>query len=391
MAILHRSSRKRFLATSLLLSTFLFGANATDSFAAVSDAEGAISVNFFWAAPSTSEMTWITRDVVITESGDTSYFSIIGNWTPPFYIGVQEIRNAATGEVRKNAIFSAWDTHDDGSCTTCGPESRPTNGRTVMTQVGPGVTPSQFGYEGTGANAFINDFGWKVGDRVRAVVNLRQLTDGTEISAALQLNDQAWRFFGTYKYAKKFANLEPGYSFIEDFGRKPMIVRSAEYGNTWMESENLTKRMPIASVQARANTGANTKYHLITQRNKTGLWAQIGGDQFTSEQRYVPAAIDVPISSYIPIEARLAALGLEGDAAQSYKTQWQNNRTKLDPVVKPPIKAGPSPTPLPPTNATPSPSTTATPQKSSIVCVKGKTVKKITAIKPKCPTGYKRR
>jgi hypothetical protein len=324
-------------------------------------------------------MTWITRDVLITESGDASYFSIIGNWTPPFYLGVQEIRNAATGEVRKNAIFSAWDTHDDGSCTTCGPESRPTNGRTVMTQVGPGVTPSQFGYEGTGANAFINDFGWKVGDRVKAVVNLRQLADGTEISAALQLNDQPWRFFGTYKYAKKFANLEPGYSFIEDFGRKPTIVRSAEFGNTWMESEDLSKRMPINSVQARANTGANTKYHLIKQRNKTALWAQIGGDQFISEQRYVPAIIDVPLNSYIPIEARLTTLNLEGTAAQSYKTQWLSNKSKVDPA--------PSPTP----SATATPTPKPTQKKITIACIKGKTVKKVTAIKPKCPSGFKRR
>ena len=375
MEILRRGRSKRFLATSLLLSTVLFGTTTPNSFAAVSDAEGAIAVNFFWGSSSNSEMTWITRDVLITESGDTSYFSIIGNWTPPFYLGVQEIRNAATGEVRKNAIFSAWDTHDDGSCTTCGPESRPTNGRTVMTQVGPGVTPSQFGYEGTGANAFINDFGWKVGDRVKAVVNLRQIADGTEISAALQLNDQPWRFFGTYKYAKKFANLEPGYSFIEDFGRKPMIVRSAEFGNTWMESEDLSKRAPINSVQARANTGANTKYHLIKQRNKTTLWAQIGGDQFVSEQRYVPAVIDVPLNSYIPIEARLATLNLNGAAAQSYKTKWLSNKSTVDPVVTPPIKA----------DSTPSP------KKITIACVKGKTVKKITALAPKCPSGYKRR
>lgn len=385
MTNLQSSGSRRFLATSLLLSTILFGTPTPNSLAAVSDAEGAIAVNFFWAAPSNSEMTWITRDVLITESGDTSYFSIIGNWTPPFYLGVQEIRNAATGEVRKNAIFSAWDTHDDGSCTTCGPESRPTNGRTVMTQVGPGVTPSQFGYEGTGANAFINDFGWKVGDRVKAVVNLRQLADGTEISAALQLNDQPWRFFGTYKYAKKFANLEPGYSFIEDFGGKPMIVRSAEFGNTWMESENLSKRAPINSVQARANTGANTKYHLIKQQNKTSLWAQIGGDQFISEQRYVPAVIEVPLNFYIPIEARLTTLNLEGAAAQSYRTQWLSNKSKVDPVVTPPIKADPTPSP------TPSASSTAAPKKITIVCVKGKVTKKVTAIKPKCPSGYKRR
>jgi hypothetical protein len=161
-----------------------------------------------------------------------------------------------------------------------------------------------------------------------------------------------------------------------------MIVRSAEYGNTWMESEDLSKRAPIGSVQARANTGANTKYHLIKQRNKTSLWAQIGGDQFISEQRYVPAVIEVPLNSYIPIEARLTTLNLEGAAAQSYKTQWLSNKSKLDPVVAP-VKVTPTPTPS--TTATP------TPKKITITCVKGKTVKKITALNPKCPSGYKRR
>jgi hypothetical protein len=82
---------RRFLIASLLIFTITIGFTTPNSLAAVSDAEGAIAVNFFWGAPSNSEMTWITRDVLITESGDASYFSIIGNWTPPFYLGVQEI------------------------------------------------------------------------------------------------------------------------------------------------------------------------------------------------------------------------------------------------------------------------------------------------------------
>jgi hypothetical protein len=137
--------------------------------------------------------------------------------------------------------------------------------------------------------------------------------------------------------------------------------------------------MPINSVQARANTGANTKYHLIKQRNKTTLWAQIGGDQFISEQRYVPAAIEIPVNSYIPIEARLTTLNLEGTAAQSYKTQWLSNKSKVDPAPSPTVSATATPTPKP------------TQKKITIACIKGKTVKKVTAIKPKCPPGFKRR
>jgi hypothetical protein len=49
-------------------------------------------------------------------------------------------------------------------------------------------------------------------------------------------------------------------------------------------------------------------------------------------------------------------------------------------------------TPAP--TATPSPSASAkpaTPKKISITCVKGKTSKKVTAVNPKCPTGYKKK
>ncbi len=45
-------------------------------------------------------------------------------------------------------------------------------------------------------------------------------------------------------------------------------------------------------------------------------------------------------------------------------------------------------------SASPSPSASAKPaamKKSSITCVKGKTTKKVTAVNPKCPTGYKKR
>ena len=46
-------------------------------------------------------------------------------------------------------------------------------------------------------------------------------------------------------------------------------------------------------------------------------------------------------------------------------------------------KAKPSPTP------TPTP--IAAPKKSTITCVKGKTSKKITAVSPKCPNGFKKK
>ena len=54
-----------------------------------------------------------------------------------------------------------------------------------------------------------------------------------------------------------------------------------------------------------------------------------------------------------------------------------------------------APTPAPTATPTPTPSPTATAKpaakKITISCVKGKTTKKVTAINPKCPTGYKKK
>ncbi len=58
------------------------------------------------------------------------------------------------------------------------------------------------------------------------------------------------------------------------------------------------------------------------------------------------------------------------------------------PVVQQPV----------PTSPTPSPTLTSTPGnmkpillKSTVTCIKGKTTKKVTAVKPKCPSGYKKK
>jgi hypothetical protein len=56
----------------------------------------------------------------------------------------------------------------------------------------------------------------------------------------------------------------------------------------------------------------------------------------------------------------------------------------------PVIKITPTPTPTPTASAEPKVVVTSRPNpKSTITCIKGKSKKKVIAIKPKCPTGYK--
>jgi hypothetical protein len=399
----------------MLCTTSTVSANAE-----IADNAGATAINFFWQAPAYSEMTWITRDVVVTKSGEGTYFSIIGNWNPPFYLGVQEYKHPWAGGRNKIAIFSAWDTYEKNDCMTCGPETRPIEGRTVVKDLGPGVYSGAFGYEGTGAQGFMWDFDWKIGDRIRAVVNLRTVSDGTEISAALQLNDSRWRYFGTYKYSKKFNTLEPGYSFIEDFLKTPRTVRAAEYGNTWMESDDLSSKTPINFVQARANTDPNTQYHLIKQLNPTSLWGQVGGDEFISKQEYVPAKIEVSKDLLIPLEARVAALNLSGIAQKNYEDKYLQSKTNREAKAAAELKAKQDAEAKAAAELKAkqdaeakaaaelkakqdaeakaaaelkarqeAAAKAAAVKKTNIICVKGKLTKKVTAVKPKCPSGYK--
>ena len=75
-----------------------------------------------------------------------------------------------------------------------------------------------------------------------------------------------------------------------------------------------------------------------------------------------------------------------------------NNFTYSNPIVglklvqqKEEVKPTPSPTPTPSATATPTPSAPPVAKKITITCVKGKTVKKVTAVKPVCPKGYKKK
>jgi len=64
-----------------------------------------------------------------------------------------------------------------------------------------------------------------------------------------------------------------------------------------------------------------------------------------------------------------------------------NNFEFSSPVIK--VKLSQEADPL----ATPTPSASAKPavKTATITCVKGKTSKKVTAVKPKCPAGFKKK
>jgi hypothetical protein len=110
--------------------------------------------------------------------------------------------------------------------------------------------------------------------------------------------------------------------------------------------------------------------------------------------------------SNAPISAEISVLGTDGDkkiatTQISESNGWLHlgayNFTFSQPTInilfkQEVVAPAPSPTPSPTAITTPSPKPTAVGKgKSSITCVKAKTTKKVTAINPKCPTGYKKK
>ena len=101
-----------------------------------------------------------------------------------------------------------------------------------------------------------------------------------------------------------------------------------------------------------------------------------------------------------PIQAHLDILKEAENfvAAALAKEASEKEKAKPTPTPTPSPSASPTPTPTPTRTITPTPSSTPTvivtagpiTKKTTITCVKGKLVKKVTALKPVCPKGYKK-
>jgi hypothetical protein len=163
------------------------------------------------------------------------------------------------------------------------------------------------------------------------VINLRPVASGTEISAALQRNNEPWRFFATYVFSKSYNSLESGYSFIEDFGGRPNTVRSAEFRSSWGESERLEDITRLTRVGGQRNetTPQINPGHRIEQRSKAGIWGEIGNASGDVNRIWHSHTVDVDELNLIPVEARIAALNLTGIKAIDYKDQYLNVATRF--------------------------------------------------------------
>ena len=162
----------------------------------------------------------------------------------------------------------------------------------------------------------------------------------------------------------------------------------------------------LVPVAANANESGYTRAQVAENNRPASCWTIVDGGVYnlTEWARQHPGGSG----------AIYALCGVDGSGSFSSKHGGQSRplselrKYYLGPLVTTTPTATPTPiataTPTPSATATPTPTATPTqtpaaetpmliaaPKKRTITCVKGKTTRKISAINPKCPSGFRRR
>lgn len=150
--------------------------------------------------------------------------------------------------------------------------------------------------------------------------------------------------------------------------------------------------------------GAGTQY-LYMATSKDGLsWDVLPNPISTSSESALdPTGYETGTNTW-RIYYASAAPGKRTDENYILKRatlSWKESVVAPTPTPTPVATATPTPTPTPSETASATPTPTPTPtvvatvkpvlKKTTITCVKGKKTKKVTAVKPKCPAGYKKK
>lgn len=316
--------------------------------------------NQYWAE---KQFTVHYREAVIHESTNYTYFMITGGnvTSVEYYGGVQQIYDG-----RRVAIFSVWDVKSNCTGADCKPEDADHEYRVQLHQRGEYTVTERFGYELTGLKSMIYDANWKIGERIQWLVIQEPAGKSTVIAAAYKLSEGPWRFIASYLVPKRYPiALTGGYSFVEDYGPpQPMVTRSMTIGPTILEDARGSQVVVNNMIAFASQT---TKNHRTEVRG-TGTYIAIGASN---------DADAMPTKSVRPLKPTSIPDYSEGkkllrDIIEDVSTL--EAEIPVQPVTQSPV-------------VTTSPK--ATPKKKTITCQKGKTIKKVTAVSPKCSSGYR--
>lgn len=340
---------------------------------------GGMPLNSFYE---TKKYQYVYREIIPTEVGGNTYFAILGTNHgkdfPTFYGGIQQYKDGT-----RYAIFSAWDVGSDTQCASCKEGSAPESQKVTVWAKGPRTVTRPFGNEGTGMNSMIHGFDWKLGEKVGMLVSVEPAGEGSLISAALRIGNNPWEFMTSFYVPTRYAKGMPGnYSFLEDWtGGDENLARSYWVGPAYLVEENGSGEY---FTQALINS-SNISGTRVPNRHTIsvdGSWLKIRSGTSVQENFTTSRVVIVAKPSTTPDISDGKALlekVVEGKSTREIeRVKRIEMQQKLEEEAKAKAKAELE-------------AKTNVPKKITITCRKGKLVKKVTSLNPKCPKGYQRR
>jgi len=427
MRIWPRKTFAFFLALSFLFPTTLSVQNSQADGALFADRIDLFFDPEFPLPPGESLLTYyqgkkyrfMYREIIPTEVGGHTYFAILGSngGYPDFYGGIQHFKDGT-----KAAIFSAWDVGANGACGTCLPGTAPADKQVSVWAKGSRTVTRPFGYEGTGMNSMIYGFDWKIGQKVGMLASIEPAGNGSLISSAIKNGDEAWEFMTSFYVPTRYdMGMPGGYSFLEDWVGESEITRSFLVGPSYLEDGNgvgiyftnvyayssnisgakIPNRHSISIegswLKVRSGIPLQTSYSVEKRlqlikpatfpdisKGKELLEKVVEGKstrsiEFKAKQD-AEAKAAAELKAKQDAEAKAAAelkakQDAEAKAAAELKAK-QDAEAKAAAELKAKQEAA---------------AKAAAAKKTTITCTKRKLTKKVTAVKPKCPAGYKKK
>jgi hypothetical protein len=326
---------------------------------------------------------YLYREVIPVEVGGNTYFAILGanGGYPDFYGGIQYFEDGS-----KAAIFSAWDVGADGACSACLPGSAAPEKQVSVWAKGSRTVTRPFGYEGTGMNSMIYGFDWKLNQKVAMLASIEPAGTGSLISAAFKNGNEPWEFMTSFYVPTRYdMGMPGGYSFLEDWtGGAENIARSYMVGPSYLEDEDGNGAyLTNAYVGVHNPTGTKIpNKHSITVENswlrvRSGISIQSAAKPEYRLQLQKPAQLPDIIEGKALLESKTTGKS----------TRYQEKLKRLEAAIAAKTAADEKNK----EDAKILAAKLAAVKKSTITCVRGKTIKKVTGTKPKCPSGFKKK
>jgi hypothetical protein len=364
---------------------------------------------------------YVYREIIPVEVGGNTYFAMLGSngGYPDFYGGIQYFADGS-----KAAIFSAWDVGADGACSNCLPGTAAPEKQVSVWAKGPRTVTRPFGYEGTGMNSMIYGFDWKLNQKVAMLASIEPAGTGSLISAAFKNGNEPWEFMTSFYVPTRYdMGMPGGYSFLEDWtGGAENVARSYLVGPSYLEDED-GKGTYLTNAYVDVHNPTGTKIpnkHTVAVENswlrvRSGISIQPSAQAQYRLQLVKPLQAPDITEGKLLIESKLVgkstryqeklkrledALAAKAAADALAKAEAEA-KAKLEAIAKATAEAKAKLEAIAKATAEAKAKAKAdakvlaaklaAAKKSTITCVKGKVVKKVTGTKPKCPSGFSKK